>query len=434
MTSALGDLLVGQPPRHERAGPRPRAASEPGRALAPPRARDGRPRRAPPRRRRVEAARPDLAPAARAAASSAASGRAVGPGLAHRLVGVGRRQDARRRGDRGAARARAGSPEPSRRSRCCDGDPRRAGASAADWQSIRSVRYGCRRTRSHSPAPSGPRLSQIAFEIAEPAEAVHEAGAAQRVARRRPRSPEPRAGRAGQLGDRPRVPEEVRRLEVDEVRDRRRARRRSARPSARTAQRRLGVDHRVPGRRRRRGRRESTSPRRRCTGSRQSRDRTARRAHSGARSVAAATPPERWATSTYSASCAIRAASGTASPSARPGQPAPVPALVGRRASASCDRRPAARARSPSVRAMAAWWAIMPSTSRWPDERELEPEPEAMQRRMPGAEQPQAGDAPAAGSGGSWSYLSDFSAMSSPNHLACSWASEWQPTLTSSAV
>ena len=26
------------------------------------------------------------------------------------------------------------------------------------------VRYGCRRTRSHSPAPSGPRLSQIAFE------------------------------------------------------------------------------------------------------------------------------------------------------------------------------------------------------------------------------------------------------------------------------
>ena len=34
----------------------------------------------------------------------------------------------------------------------------------------------------------------------------------------------------------------------------------------------------------------------------------------------------------------------------------------------------------------------------------------------------------------SWSYLSDFSAMSSPNHFACSCASEWQPTLTSSAV
>ena len=35
---------------------------------------------------------------------------------------------------------------------------------------------------------------------------------------------------------------------------------------------------------------------------------------------------------------------------------------------------------------------------------------------------------------GSWSYLIDFKAMSSPNHLACSWASEWQPTLISSAV
>jgi hypothetical protein len=34
----------------------------------------------------------------------------------------------------------------------------------------------------------------------------------------------------------------------------------------------------------------------------------------------------------------------------------------------------------------------------------------------------------------SWSYLPDFSAMSSPNHFACSWASERQPTLTSRAV
>ena len=34
----------------------------------------------------------------------------------------------------------------------------------------------------------------------------------------------------------------------------------------------------------------------------------------------------------------------------------------------------------------------------------------------------------------SWSYLSAFSAMSSPIHLACSWASVWQPTFTSSAV
>ena len=35
---------------------------------------------------------------------------------------------------------------------------------------------------------------------------------------------------------------------------------------------------------------------------------------------------------------------------------------------------------------------------------------------------------------GPCSYLIALSAMSSPNHLACSWASVWQPTPTSSAV
>ena len=35
---------------------------------------------------------------------------------------------------------------------------------------------------------------------------------------------------------------------------------------------------------------------------------------------------------------------------------------------------------------------------------------------------------------GSWSYLVDFMAMSSPNQCACSYASVWHPTLTSSAV
>ena len=83
---------------------------------------------------------------------------------------------------------------------------------------------------------------------------------------------------------------------------------------------------------------------------------------------------------------------------------------------------------------MAAWWAIMSSTSRWPEMHELEPEPEAVQRRVAGAEQPHARRRSCAGCVGSWSYLIDFSAMSSPNHLACSWASEWQPTLISSAV
>jgi hypothetical protein len=35
---------------------------------------------------------------------------------------------------------------------------------------------------------------------------------------------------------------------------------------------------------------------------------------------------------------------------------------------------------------------------------------------------------------GSKSYLADFSAMSSPNHFACSCASVWHPTLTSNPV
>ncbi|HUK98920.1 MAG TPA: hypothetical protein VLV46_14805 [Gaiellaceae bacterium] len=33
-----------------------------------------------------------------------------------------------------------------------------------------------------------------------------------------------------------------------------------------------------------------------------------------------------------------------------------------------------------------------------------------------------------------FSYLPDFNAMSSPNHFACSYASEWQPTLIGKAV
>ncbi len=33
-----------------------------------------------------------------------------------------------------------------------------------------------------------------------------------------------------------------------------------------------------------------------------------------------------------------------------------------------------------------------------------------------------------------YSYFVCLSAKSSPNHLACSWASVWQPTFTSSAV
>ena len=75
------------------------------------------------------------------------------------------------------------------------------------------------RSRSHSPAPSGAALVEDRVRDAEPAEAVHQA------ARRRARTsssgrPRARARFGGELGDAAGMPEEVRRLQVDEVRDR----------------------------------------------------------------------------------------------------------------------------------------------------------------------------------------------------------------------
>ena len=89
-------------------------------------------------------------------------GRPVRPGLAHRGVGVGGPSTRAGREIAPPASPR-GYPLPSRRSRCCTAiSP--SGASAADWCSIRSVRYGYIRTRSHSPALSGPGRSQIEFD------------------------------------------------------------------------------------------------------------------------------------------------------------------------------------------------------------------------------------------------------------------------------
>ena len=83
--------------------------------------------------------------------------------LAHRLIRVHCPEDARRPGDRTAREALrvARSVQPLA---VLDGDRGRAARAPSDCCSIRSVRYGCSRTRSHSPAPSGPGLSQIAFE------------------------------------------------------------------------------------------------------------------------------------------------------------------------------------------------------------------------------------------------------------------------------
>ncbi len=91
------------------------------------------------------------------------------------------------------------------------------------------------------------------------------------------------------------------------------------------------------------------------------------------------------------------------------------------------------RSSSASDRAISAWWSSIPSTSRWPETANSIPIrnrcsngwPAPMVRRpVAAARTPRSG----------WVYLVDFNAMSSPNHLACSCASVWQPTLMSSAV
>jgi hypothetical protein len=61
---------------------------------------------------------------------------------------------------------------------------------------------------------------------------------------------------------------------------------------------------------------------------------------------------------------------------------------------------------------------------------ELEP---ACGRWAAGSRRRSMDPAPPPGDRNSWSYF-DFIAMSSPNHFACSCASEWQPTLIRSAV
>ena len=224
------------------------------------------------------------------------------------------------------------------------------------------------RTRSHSPAPIGPRLSRIAFEIpSRPRPCT-------RPARRTScdigfGQPEPRARLGGELGDR-----SARDRGSTATSGRRswrspEARRRSARPSTRWR-----------AQARRRSRRPTRRP---CPGPRGSRPPPHRRGRptpgrSRLRSVpapaacTAATPPRRFATSMNSAMCAIREASGTSSPSSSPGQPRPshrsYEAPIASRT--SVGQRRAAR---PCVRAMAAWWAIMPSTSRCPESANARP-------------------------------------------------------------
>ncbi len=101
------------------------------------------------------------------------------------------------------------------------------------------------RTRSSSPAPSGPGLSQIEFEMpSRPRSWTRPARRSVRTASPERPSCAPACGR--KLGDGRCVAEAVRRLEVDEVRDGQ-ERGVEALAGEHHGQRRLGVDHRVPG-------------------------------------------------------------------------------------------------------------------------------------------------------------------------------------------
>ena len=248
------------------------------------------------------------------------------------------------------------------------------------------------------------------------------------------RSPSARPSRApgvgGEVGDRAGVPEHVRRLEVDEVRDREQ---RGVEPLPREhdGERRLGVDHRVPGADRVEAgedhlavgaraasasagsnclpralaRQRPSPPRRRRRGGRPRRTRPA------ARSAPRAAPPR---------------------PSARPATRARPTART--RAPSASSTSSGSPSCSPSARAIAAWCSIIPSTSRWPESANSSADAEAVQRRVARSRAAACSPPPSAGCASSWSYLTDFSAMSSPNHFACSCASVWQPTLISSAV
>ena len=126
---------------------------------------------------------------------------------------------------------------------------------------------------------------------------------------------------------------------------------------------------------------------------------------------------------------AARAArrAGSPRPRARPASRARPTARRPRRARRAPRR--AARAARARVRAIAAWWAIMSSTSRCPESANSSPTRKRCSGGLPAPMTPHRRRGCRAGSCGSWSYLTDFSAMSSPNHLACSCASVWQPTL-----
>ena len=188
-----------------RSSPRCRGSRRSSGSTGPPRARGAPPARArsgPPGSSRGRCG--TRCPAAASTASTASRSSRASLGLAEELRLRGRPRRGRAgaaapRASPGSSRRRRGgglpgrAPPPafpggSRSRRAARGARRRGrpiGASAGDWANARSVKCGCSRTRSHSPKPSGPGFSQIAFET--PTRPRSCASAARRTARDRRR-------------------------------------------------------------------------------------------------------------------------------------------------------------------------------------------------------------------------------------------------------
>ena len=392
ITSRCGDLLVGEAARQQ-----PQHLD-----LARRQARPARSRRrgtrwpaAPSTASTASASRRPAVTSARssAAASPAAARRPMGTRLAHRLVGVGgaehprRAARSRRRRGRAGSRSRPAARGAGRRSR-------RAAPAPRDWWSMRSVRYGCRRTRSHSPRAERPGLVPDRVRDSRAARGRARARRAAASARRASASPSRCPASAARSATALRVTERVRRLQVDEVRDRDAAPRRSCSPASTTASAgsasitasqvptvvEPGQDHlAVVAHQSRHSAGSNCLPRR-----------------SRASSRAASTPPD--AVGHLGVLGQLRQPGRhrhVVAARARPASPCRPTARRPRRAPR--PPRPAGSSCSASDAAMAAWWSIMPSTSRWPERANSSPTRKrcsggrpAPTIRMPGRDHAQA--------------------------------------------
>ena len=257
----------------------------------------------------------------------------------------------------------------------------------------------------------------------EPPEVVHQPGPPQRSVIVVGSRPSCAARRCRELGDgRASVAERVRRLEVDEVGDRAQRRVELARRRAR---------RRAPARRRSprpRSRTASSPPKISLgVGAQQLGRAPDRTALPPRRSASAATPrrPHRSGGRPRRTRRAGRSAtrSGRPRPLELPRPAPPVPLLVRRRRAPSQHRRgqPELLRQASGPARVLGDHVVDVAVAR---ERELEPDPEPVQRRAARRRAAACAAATSRTLRNSWSYLPDFSAMSSPNHLACSWASE----------